>query len=59
MRGQRSDHAEWTALVFSRRATVKEIAEKWPALRGNDDPYATVHKAVTRFAQDIDLSLPR
>jgi len=50
MSGQRSDHTEWTALVFSRRAIVKEIAEKWPALRGNDDPYATVHKAVTRFA---------
>jgi len=31
------------------QSDFKEIGENWPALRGND-PYATVHKRVTRFA---------
>jgi hypothetical protein len=56
-RSQRSDHAEWTALVFSRRATVAEIAEKWLSLVRNEDAYATVHKGVERFSADIGLSI--
>jgi hypothetical protein len=56
-RTQRPDHAEWTALVFSSRATVAEIAENWPGLGRNKDAYATVSKAVKRFAADIDLTI--
>ena len=57
-RDQRRDHARWTALLFSRRATIARIAEG-PTLGKNKDAYSTVHKAVQRFARDIGLSLPK
>jgi hypothetical protein len=58
LRGQRKEHAQWTALVAFGDRTVAEIAERWPTLLRNKDPYSTVHKAVGRFASDIRLTIP-
>ena len=58
LRGQRKEHAQWTALVEFGHRTVAEIAERWPTLLRNKDAYSTVHKAVGRFASDIRLTIP-
>jgi hypothetical protein len=54
-------HAEWTVLVFTRRASYSEIAKRWPGLRHGryEDPETAVFMAVKRFAARIGLTLPR
>jgi hypothetical protein len=65
VRKQRREHAEWTALAaFGQKAdgspiSVVEIAERWPSLKDSEDSYATVYRAVRRFASDIGLTLPK
>jgi hypothetical protein len=56
-RPERSAHAQWTALLFSESATVGQIAENWSDLGRNQDSYATVYKAIKRYATGIGLSL--
>ena len=61
IRERRTAHAEWTALaIFGQKTdgspiTVAEIVERWPDV----GDYSTVHKAVSRFASDIRLTLLR
>lgn len=52
-------HAEWTALVWARMATPKEIARRWqnPRLRRWGQPEKLVSMAVRRFADSIELTL--
>jgi hypothetical protein len=56
-RAERGTHAIWTALVYSGRNTFEEITSA-PSLQNNQDSYATVQKAVKRFAKHIKLTLP-
>jgi hypothetical protein len=65
IRGQRREHTQWTALLaFGKMAdgspiTIAEIAKRWPTLKRHKDRYATVHKAIHRFASDIGLTFPK
>ena len=54
---ERTTRAKWTALVYTRRKTFREVAAEWPGLKRNADTEEVVRNAIARFAHDIRLTL--